>query len=261
MKQRSAFRWPALAAALLAGCARTAAPPTGAAGQQEMPSPEPAFTLPAGQLAREYEADRASADDRYKGRWLAVEGPVDDVDLFASGRTVVCVREPAGAGKKPGRGLRCAFVPAAAVRLDDVSRGQVIKFKGRCEGEAGGTFVDLADCELLEVGPDPALPVSAARLTRDYASDPRAADVKYAGHPLLVEGTVLEVRPTGEGPRLVLEGFDEKALYPVRVVAGCPADRKEEFAGLKKGDKVLVKGFGGGNVLGEVVLSAARRVR
>jgi hypothetical protein len=100
--------------------------------------------------------------------------------------------------------------------------------------------------------------VSAAQLTRDYAGDEKAADAKYREKCLVVEGTVRE-RKEGKALEVVLEGFDEKSLFPLRVVADATG-RKREFAGLKKGDRVKVRGECGGNFLGEVRVAGARLV-
>jgi hypothetical protein len=241
----------ALAGVLIpaAGCARES---RGVEAPAASADAGPVVTLTAEQLAREYETDRAAADGKYKDRCLVLEGPVEDFDLFPSGRVLARV-----AGRDSS--IRCEFVPQATARLIDLTRGQSLKFQGRCAG-AAGNLVDLTECQLLEVGPDPAVAVSAVRLTRDYAGDEKAADAKYREKCLVVEGTVRERRECDKAALVVLEGFDEKALFPLRVVAKA-AERKEEFAGLKKGDRVKVRGECGGNFLGEVRVAGARLVR
>src|SRR5262249_50910421 len=106
---------------------------------------------------------------------------------------------------------------------------------------------------------DPAVVVSAVRLTRDYAAGD--ADGKYLDKPLIVEGVVVGRREEEGRPSLLLEGCDEKKAYPLRVAAFYAAERTEEFAPLKKGDKVRVKGLGGGPFQGEVQVRAARCLR
>jgi hypothetical protein len=253
-----------LAALLAAGCTRDPAPAgiASAGGEKtEVPSTEPAFTLTSDQLARDYEVDRAAADGKYKGRWLVVEGSLEDFDLFSSGRVLARLTGSGGDARKlSAPGIRCEFVPKATARLTDLTKGQKLMCKGKCAGAAGGNFVDLAECELLEIGPDPAIAVSAVRLTRDYAGDEKAADGRYREKVLVVEGTVYERKEGDKTVEVVLEGFDEKALFPVRVVADA-AGRREEFAGLSKGDRVKIKGECGGNFLGEVRVRGARLVK
>jgi hypothetical protein len=220
------------------------------------------IALTSEQLAREYKTDRAAADGKYKDRWLVVEGPLEDATLFPAGRVLAHVAGLAAdpKTKTTGLGVRCEFVPAAAARVTDLTRGQRLKCKGRCAGAAHRGFVELTECELLEVGPDPTLAVSAVQLTREYARDEKAADARYRGKFLLVEGIVRELREKADAFSIVLEGFDETALSPVRVAVACPAERKEEFAHLKRGNKVKIKGECGGNFLGEVLVGSARLV-
>jgi hypothetical protein len=215
------------------------------------------------ELAKEFETDSVAANARFKNQWVLVEGPVEDADSFASGSVLVRLAGYKGEqGKRvPGHAVRCDFVPADTGKLLDLTRGQRLKLRGLCTGDSGSSFVDLHDCEAVEVGPDPSVVVSAVQLTKDYDEDGDAAEAKYRDKPLRVEGVVLERRRDDGRPRVVLEGFDETAPNPLRVAALYPAERQEEFASLKKGDKVRVKGVGGGNFLGEIQVRAARRLK
>jgi hypothetical protein len=84
--------------------------------------------------------------------------------------------------------------------------------------------------------------VSAADLTKAYATDEKAAEGKYKEKVVLVEGVVVEIRKGGFGDTLTLEGFDEKSDKPVRVWAAVAGDNKAAFEALKKGDKVKIRG-------------------
>src|SRR5262245_64106738 len=66
-----------LLAALLAGAAGCPSgnPPGGGTGTSTG-TPAPDFTVKAVDLCKEYHADPAAADAKYKGKWLLVEGPV-----------------------------------------------------------------------------------------------------------------------------------------------------------------------------------------
>jgi hypothetical protein len=254
-----------LSAALAVGCevkpatgpSVPASPSTPAAA----PSAEPAFTVKAEDLAREYETNAEAADARYKGKWGVVAGLFDDAQLFPGGQLNVSVQGFVLDPKKNfglGHILRCSFVAASLGKAGDLTKGQKLEFKGKCEGERGGTYVDFSDCEVLKIGPDPALPVTAAQLTRDYVADEKAADAKYTDKYLLLEGIVVELKEKGSVLHVILEGHDEKSPTPVRVAAAYPADRKDEFVRLKKGDKIKIKGKCGGRFLGEVLVSYAR---
>jgi hypothetical protein len=117
-------------------------------------------------------------------------------------------------------------------------------------------FVDLVPCELLLIGPDPAMPVTADWLTREYARDGQAADSRYRDKWLLVEGVVADLEQPKSGAEcVVLEGAGTKDGKRLRIKAAYPADRKKDFAALKKGDKIKIKGECGGEFLGTISLS------
>jgi hypothetical protein len=95
--------------------------------------------------------------------------------------------------------------------------------------------------ELAEVGPDPAMAVTASQLAQDYAKDAKAADQKYKGKYLIVEGTIAEV--TANKPdallrrNIILEGDK-----PLVIDASLPTADPRPVAKLAKGQKVKVKG-------------------
>ncbi len=63
-------------AALLAGC--PSGQPGGTGSGSGAGSPAPDFTVKAVDLCKEYHADAKAADAKYKGKWLLVEGEVND---------------------------------------------------------------------------------------------------------------------------------------------------------------------------------------
>src|SRR5262249_14107780 len=155
-------------AALAPGCGPSPNPGRPPTAPTPPASTEPAFRLTAGQLTREYAAHRAAADGRDKGKGLAGPGAGGGAGGVISGRSELRL-----GGVKGGAGLRCEFVPESLPKVRGLSRGQVVTLKGRCAGLAAGGLIDLADCELNEVGPASPLVVAAAVLTRAYAADPK----------------------------------------------------------------------------------------
>jgi hypothetical protein len=239
---------------LAAGCQKGSGPEPEAGS-------EPEFSVTSEALAREYETDSAAADRKYKGKWVLVEGLMDNVD-FLDGDFVVSLKKAAvePAAKPKGYVIHGYFLPSDAKKVSGLTRGQDIQFKGKCDGEQAGGVVELLSCELVVVGPDPSLPVTAAQLTRDYGRDEKAADAKYKDRYVLVEGTVVGLREQDGVPAVLLEGHDEKSPAPLRVAATYSAGRKDEFAALKKGNKVKVKGECAGRFLGEVSVRYAELV-
>jgi tRNA_anti-like len=114
-------------------------------------------------------------------------------------------------------------------------------------------------CAIVSIGPDPAIPVTADQLTEAYAADTKAADAKYKGKWVFVEGVVLELRP--DEASVILAGAGKKDGNSLRVSASYPDNRKKDFAALKKGDKAKIKGECGGEFLGSITLTSAGLVK
>jgi hypothetical protein len=130
-------------------------------------------------------------------------------------------------------------------KVEALTPGQKVKVKGRCKGQGDGFIVQSAI--VTEVGPDPAVPVSATQLTQDYAKGAAAADKKFKGKTLIVEGVIADLGKTpdsglGSQPIIFLLGFDEKSLKAARVEAVLRDTDPKPVAGLAKGQKVKVKG-------------------
>jgi hypothetical protein len=221
----------------------------------------PAQSITAEALAKEHQADPKTADALYRGKRLLISGQLEDVEPFPTGLVVHIAGLPSDPAKMfPGRSLRCDFVAAASSKIAGLAKGQRLTFTGKCDGDHGG-FVDLLECELLEVGPDPTVRVTAAQLTRDFLTDENTADGRYKDRAVLVEGTVVGLKEDGGGQRLLLEGHNEPSPVAVRVLVACAAQDREQLASLKKGDKVRIRGQCAGLFLGEVVIQGSRRVK
>jgi hypothetical protein len=212
-------------------------------------------------LLEEYEANPRAADARYKGKSLAPEGSVRDVDIFAAGLVSVRIggNSTDSDRKQPSRTLRCEFVAASTPRLTNLERGQKLSFNGKCNGDRG-TFIDFVECEVIEVGAVAALSVTAAQLTRDFVDNEKAALGRYKDRVLVVVGVVAEWKESGGVQRLLLRGHNEKSPVPVRVLADYREERKQDFARLKKGDKIQIRGDCAGLFLGEVLIRNAKRI-
>jgi hypothetical protein len=221
------------------------------------------FTLTSEQLAREFDSDKVDAEKKYKDKWIEVEGPMENVTVLPSGDVNIRLTGFRLDPKKlMGHSIRGAPPAAETEKLKGLTRGQKVKLKGKFDSEALGMFVDLVPCEVVSIGPDPALPVTVDQLIQDYARDVKAADARYKDKWLLVEAVVFELKGTKSGAdSVVLEGAGEKDGNLLRISAAYPADRKNDFAALKKGDKVKIKGECGGQVRGVITLSYAVLVK
>ncbi len=226
-------------------------------------TPTPDFTLGAVDLAKEYETDAMAADLKYKGKWLLLEGTVSDITLGHPGEVTVFLE---GFNKDPqksilGHSARCLVHNDDKAKSLDLTKGQKVKFKGECNGGALVHFVDLLHAELVEVGTDPAIVVSAEQLAKDFSMDAASAKAKYGDKWLLLTGTVVEREKGISGADfVVLQGSDEKADKAIRVEAAYPAEGKRFFEKLTKGDKVKIKGECGGFVAGAVSVNYSRLI-
>jgi hypothetical protein len=218
------------------------------------------FTLTSEQLAKDYETDRAAAAKKYTGKWVEVEGPMDHSLVLPSGDVnIVLVGFRADPKQLSGHSVR--GIPPAEERekLKGLVSGQTVKLKGKVDRETAGEFIDLVPCAIVSIGPDPSIPVTADQLTEAYAADTKAADAKYKGKWLLVEGVVLELR--ADEASVILAGAGKKDGNPLRVSASYPDNRKTDFATLKKGDRAKVKGQCDGESVGLITLTSAALVR
>jgi hypothetical protein len=218
------------------------------------------FTLTSEQIAKDYETDSAAANKKYTGKWVEVEGPVEHVLVLPGGDVnIMLVGFKADPNKFVGHNVR--GIPPAQERekLKGLVPGQKVKLRGKVDGETAGAYIELVPCAIASIGPDPAIPVTADELTEAYAKDTKAADGKYKGKWVFVEGVVLELRPD-EGS-VILAGTGKKDGKALRVSASYPDNRKKDFAALKKGDTAKIKGECGGEFLGSITLTSAGLVK
>jgi hypothetical protein len=210
--------------------------PTG--GRRPPADAPPALTVAPGELTKDYNADEADADKRYKDKVLEISGVIQEGFLSAPDAVE---RDVSVEGDEPTHFIFCRFVASAAPRVTNLTKGQQIKLRGKCAGMRMPVF--LIDCELIDVGPDPAAPVTAAELAREFAKDKKAAEEKYKGKQLLIEGVVVRTEVEERGiRRAYLEGFNENADQSILINAGFHYAQLKDLVGLKKGQKVKLKG-------------------
>jgi hypothetical protein len=259
-------------AALAGGCNKGPDTPAGmqtsnGPGKESSPGKEETsakadFTLTSEQLAKEFETDKEAALKKYKDKWVEVEGPMENVMVLPSGDVNIrLVGFQANPDKFDFHSVRGIPPETERERLKGLTKGQKVKLKGKVERDLGG-FIDLVPCEIVSVGPDPAIAVTADQLTEAYAKDAKDADAKYKDKWLLIEGVVSELKAgTSGADSVILEGAGKKDGKPIRISAAYPADRKNDFTALKKGDKIKVKGECTGELLGTIYLNYSRLVK
>src|SRR5262245_47451187 len=103
-------------------------------------SPPPDFTVKAVDLCKEYHADPAAADAKYKGKWLLVEGPVGANGVKPGGFGIglaVEVGEYRPDPEKAGRSARADMARDWEAKARALSDKQNVKIKGKCQGDYG----------------------------------------------------------------------------------------------------------------------------
>jgi hypothetical protein len=104
--------------------------------------------VPAAQLVRDYQADPAAADARYKDRLVEVTGIIDEVRRDGPQSWRVVLRAEGGAGPLS---IECLFSDVDKDEADDLGQlavGERMGVRGRCAGRP--QRVQLRDCELAD---------------------------------------------------------------------------------------------------------------
>jgi len=122
------------------GCNRTAPPPqpdirqddekvrAEPRAEQEAKLNGPALTVSARELWAAYHTDAASAEKKYKGKWLEITGKVIRVDAFFT--TWFLHLE---GGTKPDEIVECGFLPDTHEQSKNIKEGDIITIRGMCD--------------------------------------------------------------------------------------------------------------------------------
>jgi hypothetical protein len=99
----------------------------------QLQPPSSVLPVSAVQLVTEYKANELQADQNYKGRWLEVEGGVNDVSKATDGTPYIVLH--GSAGSFSWTTVRCFISKKHAEWAPRIVRGQRIKVRGRCIGK------------------------------------------------------------------------------------------------------------------------------
>lgn len=214
----------------------------------------PAVASTAAEIATAYKDNKAAADTKYKDKVVTVEGALDAIDLMPDGTMYARLVGIGSVGMAGNVQPRCVVQAGETNKVFNCSRGQTIKFRGRCAG-LSGPFVDVMSAKVESTGPDPSVTVSVATYLADYARDEKAADEKYKDKQITLTGASVESK-TGAAIYLVSSSKTAKTALKIKVaIAG---DFRKQFENLKPGDRVAkIKGEGSGKFDNEVYLNRA----
>lgn len=217
--------------------------PAGAAGGGDRVSAE--------DLYKAYQADKAAADEKYKGKVVAVTGTITGFNFRPS--------DPADPNRSPpelvirlqtgdGSGVACRLPPGVRTPRPP-ARGQPMTLRGTCDG-FDGAAVNLSGCT-VEPGAEAPPPggggpavrsPSASALILAYSANPETADGRYKGQTVNVMAGVVE--SVGEDGSVVLVSGVKPppgaaTQYKVKIKA---TFEKAPAAKPKVGDRVAVRG-------------------
>jgi hypothetical protein len=176
---------------------------------------KPDFVFETVPWHEEWTKDRDAAKVKYVGKLIELTGEVVFVHLEWDGLN-------AGPGgmvnlKDEKRGAVTCITTDPQPWLT-VSEGSTVRLRGR-SGKRDGE--ELADCSIVEAGPNPAITATAEEIAKAVAADLDAADQKYNKKFAHVSGTVSEVLKDTDGTvSLMLKGAGE---VEVRALMGRPA--------------------------------------
>lgn len=239
-----------LAGLLACGCAEKASPPPGRDVQPaESPKAKPAAppassretpaptTLEAVALLREFAAGEDAALEKVAGKTLVVRGEVKDAEnLVGDAGRMVHLYGPDREIR--GETVRATFAPGSPSfdQTVGITKGRTAVIQGKFSRRSN-YGIDLIDCTIKELGPDPAVTVTARGLSAAYRKDVDAAEKEYARKQVLLEGTVESVDAEAIPRAVVLKGAEGGP--PVRVEAH--ADSYKTFPKLTPGSTIRVK--------------------
>jgi len=202
-------------------------------------------------LAKEYEGNELSGDDKYKGKFLQLSGEVERVSRSKPNQVVVTLR---GGDFTM---IECEFEKDAQTSLAKVEAGKKITLQGVCEGRIRGTLT-LTRCTLV-TGKEPVPPVatkplvlSATTLVKDYDSNELLGDEKYKGKQLQLSGEVLRVMRNDPTKKILvyLKGGEDD-----EILCEFASDSKAALAKVEPGKTLKLQGTCEGRRNGTLLLA------
>jgi hypothetical protein len=100
------------------------------ATETEISTQESAITVSARQLYADYEANGVAADAKYKGKVLQVTGVVNTIDRDIMDKIYVTLK-----GNQYFGDIQCFFAESHIGTASQLSKGQTITVKGKCDGK------------------------------------------------------------------------------------------------------------------------------
>lgn len=108
-------------------------------------SKDTAMKVSASELFQDYKSNEVAADEKYKGKMLEVTGTVHSIGKDIVNTIYVTLE---GGGRFEIMSVQCYFSDKHKSEAAQLSKGQTITVRGRCEGKFGN--VHIKKCEFVK---------------------------------------------------------------------------------------------------------------
>jgi hypothetical protein len=212
---------------------------------QPQPTPpalgEPNYSLPVEDLLKEFANDGKAALAKYRNTVVEVTGKTQT--HAALGRAGHLPANSRVVGDRWVVSFQTGFRSLLSCSGRDLAiigkifQGQWVRIKGRLTTEEDGIFPQLKESEVLEIGPDPSVRITAAELAAAAEQDAAALDKRCAEKSLVLSGTVARtINPESE------ELVELKAGTKTQVFCHLGPSRHFYQTGFTAGEQIVLVG-------------------
>jgi hypothetical protein len=187
-------------------------------------------TVSVDDIKKDFASDEAAAKAKYDGKIIRVTGTLKTVADFDVDGNYAFTLDGMPA-------VNCVASKSGSKGCKAISIGQEATVQGKCTTATADSFA-LSDCQMISLGKDPSIKVSAADLAKAFATKTRTDD--YEGVAVTVDGTVVSVDV--DAYKVFLEGCTGTDGTAVRVRCLVGVSGEDALTKLTKGSKVVVKG-------------------
>ncbi len=135
----------AVGVVLLIAVAASAGKKKGGDGSGTTESKKAALVVAPATLLADYKANEVAADEKYKNKWLRLEGPVDKIAKDITDTIYVTFKS----GERfEILSVQCFFDDKQKAKAAQISQGQTVAVIGKCNGKFGNVLIK--SCEFAE---------------------------------------------------------------------------------------------------------------
>lgn len=198
------------------------------------------FRVTASEFAKEFVKDEKAALAKYSDQWVELRCRFLDETSVAYDFVDLWVDLPED---RTSRWIYCELPRIQTDAIRRLSITQEFTLIGRVKGineildQVSPDWISLTDCNVVKVGHDPSIKISALELTKAFAENMSAGEAKYDGQPVTVTGTISNIQ-TAPNHVFELNSYASKSVSTVLWLY------VESFGSAKHkvGDTVVVKG-------------------